>query len=153
MGGTASAGMRGRPFTEGVEVRAMLLNAACQCRPTTPITAPAYFGAFTPTGTPTFMALGGTPDEALILEFATRANPVSGTTMNVPNVIGNFGFMFAYPASLPAPASVTNQLGTDVLSTLSTATVTVDGTLYQVYWSRPAVPVTTPTAGHTLTIG
>jgi hypothetical protein len=115
---------------------------------------PAYFGAFMPSGNPTFMALGGTPDEALILNFGQLANPASGSTMNVPNVQGNFGQLFAYPASLPTPASIINiQTSIDVLSAHSTTTLMIGGVSYRVYWQRPAGPVTVNTAGHTLTIG
>jgi hypothetical protein len=127
---------------------------------------PAYFGPFgAAAGNPSaFMALGGTPDEALILAIAsnpppnanggTLANPVSGSTMNVPNVPGNFGYIFAYPASLPPAASLINiQTSIDVLSAQQTMTLTIGGESYRVYWTRPTAPVTAATAGHTMTIG
>jgi hypothetical protein len=124
---------------------------------------PAYFGIFGlmgPPPDPNFMALGGTPDAALIQVISTSphggqvAAPASGLQMTVLQVPGHFGYMFAYPDSLPAAASIiNNQTSINVLGGASTTTLTINGVSYRVYWSRPTAPWTANAPGHTLTIG
>jgi len=138
---------------EGTGSRGLRINVTAEPVGPPPPAGAAFYGPFTPTGTPTFMALGGTPDEALVKQFATRANPTAGMTLNVPSVVGHFGFLYALPAPRTAISVINVPTSIDVLSALSTTTLTIDGTSYTVIWQRQAAPFSSPTAGHTLTIG
>ena len=138
---------------EGTGSRGLRINITDEPVGPPPPAGSAFYGPFTPSGTPTFMTMGGTPDEALVKQFGTRANPAAGQTINIPNVQGNFGFLYALPAPRTAVSVVNIQAGTDILPALSTTTLTIDGASYNVYWQRQAAPYTVNTQGHTLTIG